>query len=139
MTIELPFEKAGQAVAMLYVGYGIFLLAGAFLAFHALLLLLLVLATRKGCPRFPRLILLVELPYGFCNPLVYLVILQRAGMPGYAFLTGAAWGLFLLVWGCRLWGGFDRVRGAAVTRRCVRGLLVLALLCIVAFLVKDVV
>lgn len=123
---------------MLYFGYGIFfLLAGALFALHALILLLLVLTTRKDVPRFPRLILLAELLYGFVNPLVYLAILQHAFVPGYAFLTGVAWGLFLLVWGCRLWGGFDSVRGSAVTRGCVRGLLLLALLCIVAFFTKD--
>lgn len=138
MTIDLLFEKAGQAVAMLYFGYGILLLAGAVFSLHALVFLLLVLATRRDVPRFPRLVLLAELLYGFANPLVYLVILQRTVVPGYAFLTGVAWGLLLLVWGCRLWGGFDRVRGSAVTRRCVRGLLLLALLCIVAFLAKDV-
>ena len=104
--MDLLFEKTGQAVAMLYFGYGIFLLAGAIFVFHALVLLLLVLATRKDVPRVPRLVLLAELLYGFANPLVYLVILQRAGLPGYAFLTGVAWGLFLLVWGCRLLGGW---------------------------------
>jgi hypothetical protein len=138
MTIDLLFERTGQAVALLYFGYGLLLAAGVVLAFHALVLLLLVVATRREVPRFPRLVLLAELLYGFANPLLYLVILQPAVVPGYGFLTAVAWGLFLLVWGSRTWGGFDRVRGSAMTRRFVQGLLLLSFLCIAAFLVKDI-
>ena len=138
--MDLLFEAAGHALAGLYIWYGLlFLLAGIFLWLHALVLLLLVLATRKDVPRFPRVMLFAELLYGFVNPLVYLVILQRAAFaPRYALLTGLAWVLFLAVWGSRLWGGLDRFRGSAVTRWCVCGLLVLALLCLGAFFAKDV-
>jgi hypothetical protein len=109
------------------------------LAFHALVLLLLVRLIRRDVPRLPRLVLFVEFVYGFANPLVYLVILQHAVVPTHGFLTVVAWVLFLLVWGSRLWGGFDRVRRSVVTRRCVQGLLVLSLLWVVTFLTKDLI
>ncbi len=97
-------------------------MAGTVLWLHALVLLLLVLATRKDVQRFPRVMLLAELLYGFVNPLVYLVILQHAAVaPRYALLTGLAWVLFLAVWGSRLWGGLARFRESAVTRWCVCG------------------
>jgi len=82
---------------------------------------------------------LVELIYGLVNPALYLLFIQRGfELRRYAPLTAAAWALLAIVWGSRLWGGFERLRRADTGRLAVRAVLVLALLCLGAFLLKDV-
>lgn len=135
--MDLVFERVGAALAFLYIGYGLFVLAGgATLCAH--LLVLAALAWRGGVARRRWWVQGIEIVYGLVNPLLYLLFIERVLAPSrVAALDRAGWAMLALLWGLRLFGGFARFRRAPAARALVRAALVAGLLCVAAFLVKD--
>jgi hypothetical protein len=134
------FEAVGRALADLYVLYGMFfLLLGAFVLFHGLVLLYLMLAAWRPRLRLAVLVLLAEVLYGLANPLVYLVVIERlSAFPRQWGLSLAGSTLLVSIWGSRLVLGSARFRQSRAARVYVRGLAIAALACVLAFVVKDV-
>ena len=143
-------EHGGVGLAWGFAAYGIVFLALPFLTFANVAVLAWVAWTvlgraRRTTPpgrarRSARL--LVEIAFGLINPLVYLVILVpsfpwlRSEGAWFAPLIAAAWLLLLCFWGLRLVGAAMNPESPRV-RAGVRGLLVVTLVCLIAYIVKD--
>ncbi len=130
--------SAGHVLAATYLVY-IGVLAGlGFLGVHAVVLALL-LSRRWRARRAIRLLL--DVVYGFINPLIHLVLFQPYGVfrprtPADTWLDAAAWVLFAAIWGTRL-----ALPGAAelsaLARSRLRRLCLLGMGCLAAFALSD--
>src|SRR6187401_143368 len=111
------FVKAGEWLAYLYIGYGIFFLfGGSVFCLH--LAVLVFLGWRRDPRRFRKLILTVEVIYGLVNPAIYLLFLEQPmELRGNRTLRVVGWVVLLTFWGLRLWGGVRLLRGSRFGRR----------------------
>jgi hypothetical protein len=147
-------DLGGISLARLLIGYGAVVLVIPILTFANLALLVLVVwaaAARgmgrplwrsilPGVRRWPRLG--IELAFGLINPIIYLAVLTpsfawlQSDAAWFAPLTTAAWLLLAGFWTVRLLGAAVDMRSSAA-RLAVRGLLVLACVCLMLYIVKD--
>jgi hypothetical protein len=152
--MENLLELCGLWLARAYAAYGIVFLVLPMLTFlHVALLGALVWtavvrarggqlwqfvpAAARGWAR-----LVLELTFGLVNPIIYLAILTpsfswlQSDAAWFVALTMLAWVLLAAFWILRLFGSAVRldVRAAVIG---VRAMLVLALACLVVYIVKD--
>jgi hypothetical protein len=147
-------ELGGLWLARAYAGYGIAFLVLPMLSFlYVILLAALVWSASAqvrgrqawapvpaGLRKWTRLIL--ELTFGLINPIIYLAVLTpsfpwlQSDAAWFVPLTTAAWILLASFWILRLFGSAIRPQSRTILI-LVRAMLVLALACLLAYIVKD--
>src|SRR5436190_16297340 len=134
-----PFVKAGEWLANLYIGYGLFFLAcGTTFCLH--LAGLVFLAWRRDPRRFQGFIRVLEILYGLVNPLIYLLLLTETfELARFASLKPLGWIVLLGFWAARFWGGLPGARASRLGRRGAQVVLWVALATVVAFFLRDLV
>jgi hypothetical protein len=133
------FVKAGEWLANLYIGYGLFFLAcGTTFCVH--LAALVFLAWRRDPRRFQGFIRVLELVYGLVNPVVYLLFIpQTLLLQSLAWLRPPGWTVLLGFWAARFWGGVTSTRAPHLGRRGAQVALWIALATVGVFFLKDLV
>jgi hypothetical protein len=147
-------DLSGVWLARLFVGYGLVVVMLPVLTFANVgLLALLIWAARARARERPLLPflrpavrrwtrLVLELAFGLINPLIYLAVLTPSfdwlqwDAVWFAPLTAAAWVLLAGFWAVRVLGAGVNTRSSAA-RLAIRGLLSLAAVCLVLYIVKD--
>jgi hypothetical protein len=127
-------DRAAWILAHGYVVYVALLAVTGLFGLHLLIFgMLLVRGWRRA--------LTLQIVYGFLNPLVYLLVLNRDGAllrwnALDPWMAAIAWALFLGFWGARLFLARDVEVSATVTARLHR-LCLLGLVCLAAFTLRD--
>lgn len=140
-------ELAARSLATAYVAYTAVLGLTSFFGVHLIALVILVtLSVRRGNAASGIFSagdrsFVLQLVYGFLNPLVYLLVLNQPGaMLKWdaldPWLTAVAWTLFLAFWGARMLVPSTLERQPAV-RAMLGRVCVLGLTCLAAFALRD--